>query len=97
LLALLLAVLLSRVLPLGDRSGPGGRRVGHAQVGTEHVDHCLAPVGAVLSEGLERVQGSKADRGLVVTELLDRPGVQFSLVGTVLLDLVLPVRAVCDD
>jgi hypothetical protein len=32
-----------------------------------------------------------------VAELLDGPGVQLPLVGTVLLDAILPIRAVCDD
>lgn len=51
----------------------GGER--HPQVRADHVDDGLALRGVILSEPFERVQPTEPDRGLVVTELLDRLGV----------------------
>ena len=49
--------------------------VGHAQVGADDVDDGLTVLGVVLGEVLKGVQGAEPDRGLLVAELLDGPGV----------------------
>jgi len=60
---------------LGVQFGLRWGGVGHAQVGADDVDDGLTVLGVVLGEVFKGVQGAEPDRGLLVAELLDGPGV----------------------
>jgi hypothetical protein len=54
---------------------PGWEGIGHAQVRADDIDDGLTVLGVVLGEVLKGVQGAEPDRGLLVAELLDGPGI----------------------
>jgi hypothetical protein len=80
------------------------RPVRHTQIRAKDVNDGLASIRIGLREVHQGVQGTEANRGLIVAELLDCPGVQLvdllsppKVVRAVLLDPVLPEGAVGDD
>jgi hypothetical protein len=60
---------------LGSQPRLSWEGVGHAQVSADHVDDGLTVLGVVLAEVVKGVHGAEPDRGLLVAELLDGPGV----------------------
>ena len=62
-------------------------RVRHAQIRAQDVNDSLASIRISLREVHQGIQGTEANRGLLVAELLNCPGVQ-------LVDLLSPPKAV---